>query len=287
VNRDEIIGAYRSTGAVFFKGFGADLDQFEKLTTSLTQNLLTNRGAAFSFGPFKRSTVNQDPTLLTATGNRQDFALPLHGEFYYFRFPPQLIWFYCDCPASTGGETTISDGAAIMSAFTQTTRDMLRNRRIKYQRELDAGEWQVAFQTDSKEAVEAICNNNDAQYQWGDDGSLSTEYRCYAYIHDGSGREIFINDLLPVALGEIVITKGEVAEMRGMKPPLVVRWEDGSPLGKDILDEIVEVAYKSEIPVRADAGDILMIDNTRILHGRRGSTSAERRVLVRMGSPRF
>ena len=74
---------------------------------------------------------------MTATGNRQDFPLPLHGEFYYFRHPPRMIWFYCACPAEQGGETTIGDGAALMRALPPETADLFRRRRITYARLLD------------------------------------------------------------------------------------------------------------------------------------------------------
>jgi alpha-ketoglutarate-dependent taurine dioxygenase len=282
---DEVIRLYRATGAILFRGFQASLEEFEQFTSRFTEDLYTNRGAAFSFGPFARSTVNGNPTVLTATGNRQDFPLPLHGEFYYFRYPPRMIWFYCACPAPTGGETTIGDGAAIMSSFRPETADLFRRRRITYARMLDDGEWQTAFQTEDREAVEAICGENEARAKWGSDGSLSTEYQCFAYIRDEQGREVFINDLLPVTLGEIAVRKGQVPEMK--KPPLMLRWEDGSPLAEEVIEEVAAAASRCEVPVAAKAGDVLMLDNQRILHGRRYSPPGNRKVLVRMGAPKF
>jgi hypothetical protein len=198
-----------------------------------------------------------------------------------------MIWFYCVIPAPDGGETTIADGAHIMSNFSEATADMLRRRRIQYERRLDDGVWQTSFHTSNRDEVEELCRENSAQFTWGRDGSLTTTYTCHAFIHDGEGREVFINDLLPVAYGEIAIRQGLVPELKGLRPPLTLRWEDGSELEPDILEEIAETALENEIAVPAQAGDILMIDNTRILHGRRQSYSADRKVLARMGAPNF
>jgi alpha-ketoglutarate-dependent taurine dioxygenase len=281
----QVIDLYRATGAVFLRGFEADLDAFEKFTGRFMQDPFTNRGAAFSFGPFRRSTVDGNPTTMTATGNRQDFPLPLHGEFYYFLHPPQMIWFYCACPAEEGGETTIADGAAIMRGLRPETAALFRQKRIKYKRTLEEGEWQTAFQTQDRSAMEAICAENSARVIWGSDGSAATEYSCFAFIHDEDGREVFINDLLPVTLGEIEVRKGRVPEVK--RPPMTLRWEDDSPLSDETIEDVATSAYRNEVPVPANAGDILMLDNRRILHGRRYSAPGNRRVLVRMGAPAF
>lgn len=289
IDRGWLMSLYRSTGAVFLRGFGATLEDFEALTGALMTDLQTNRGAAFSVGPFKRAFVKSDKTVMTATGQRQDFPLPLHGELYYFKRPPRMICFYCERPAAEGGETTIGDGAEIMAAFPAPTADLLRRRRICYQRHLDASEWPTAFQTDSRGEVEAVCRDNEFSVEWGGDGSLVTSYRCPAFVVGADGREIFINDLLPVALGEEVIRSGRIAaiapEMQGKPPSLVVRWEDGSPIEPEVIQSILKVSSKLEIPVPAAEGDMLLVDNTRVMHGRRGSTDPNRRVLVRMGSP--
>ena len=287
VDREWLLSLFRSTGAVFLRGFNATLEDFEALSGALMTDLVTNRGAAFSHGPLKRGVVKGDPTVMTATGQRQDFPLPLHGEFYYFKRPPQMLWFYCDRPAAEGGETTIGDGAEIMAAFSPKTADLLRTRPIRYERHLTADEWPVSFQTDQRDGVDAICRENDFTTTWNDDGSLVTTFRSSAFWKDAEGREIFINDLLPVALGEEVVLSGRIAAIAPdmKRPPLVVRWEDGSPIDMAIVYDILKVSSKLEVPVPAARGDILIVDNTRVLHGRRGSKDPDRRVLVRMGSP--
>jgi alpha-ketoglutarate-dependent taurine dioxygenase len=291
LDRDRLIALYRSTGAVLLRGFEATIEAFEALSSALTTDLFTNRGAAFSFGPFKRSVINGNPTLMSATGARQDFPLPLHGEFHYFKHPPAMIWFYCQNPAPEGGQTTIGDGVEIMRALSEETLARIRSRRIKYERYLEATEWRTAFQTDNRDDVEAICRDNDTVVRWSDDGALHTEYICDAYIPGHDAPDVFINGVLPVALGEEVVRSGQIATlapgMAGTRPTLVVRWEDGSIIEKSVIAEMLAVTAKLEVPVPAGRGDLLVVDNTRIMHGRRPSSAADRKVVVRMGSPRF
>jgi hypothetical protein len=228
---------------------------------------------------------------MTATGNRQDFPLPLHGEFYYFKHPPHMIWFLCEKPADTGGETTIGDGYAAMQALPPKTADLLRRRGVRFERELADGDWQVAFQSSDRDEVAAACRENATDVQWLDDGSLRTQFQCRAFVEDAEGRELLVNGILPVALGEQVIVSGQIAaiapEMANQRPALVVRWDDGSPLDSAVIKDMLTATSSVEIPVPAKAGDILVIDNTRVMHGRRASTAIDRKVLVRMGAPNF
>lgn len=291
LDRAKLIEAYRETGALFLSGFHATVDTFERLSESLMTGLFTNRGAAFSYGPFKRSTVNGNATVMTATGSRQDFPLPLHGEFYYFKHAPRMIWFYCEKPADTGGETTIGDGRAAMQALAPETADLLRRRHVRYERHLNDGDWQVAFQSEDRDEVAAVCRERDTDVEWLGDGSLRTEYRCRAFVEDAEGRELLVNGILPIALGEQVILSGQIAaispEMARQRPALVVRWDDGSPIDAAVIKDMLAATTKVEVPVPAKAGDILVVDNTRVMHGRRASTAIDRKVLVRMGAPNF
>lgn len=291
LDRDALAEAYRDTGALFLKGFHATLEEFERLSESLMTGLVTNRGAAFSYGPFKRSTVNGNATVMTATGSRQDFPLPLHGEFYYFNHAPRMLWFYCEKPADTGGETTIGDGRAAMQALAPETVDLLRRRHVRYERHLNNGDWQVAFQSEDRDEVAAVCRERDTDVEWLDDGSLRTQYRCRAFVEDADGNELLVNGILPIALGEQVILSGQIAaispEMAGQRPALVVRWDDGSPIDPAVIKDMLAATTKVEVPVPAKAGDILVVDNTRVMHGRRASTAVDRKVLVRMGAPNF
>jgi hypothetical protein len=59
--------------------------------------------------------------------------------------------------------------------------------------------------------------------------------------------------------------------------------DDGSKIPEDLMDTAAEVAAALTVAVPWRAGDVLVIDNTRFLHGRQAFTDDSRAVMVRMG----
>ena len=288
VSGEEIASILQDSRCILFRGFEATIEQFEQLTSSFTEDFMSYQGGGFTIGPFSRSTINDNKTLLTATGKTQEFPLPLHGEMYYLSRPPDLIWFYCATPVTEGGETTIGDGAAIFKDLPEETQSLFRERRIRYERHLSDGNWQLAYQTDDRSAVERFCRANELDLTWGSDGSAVTCYRCSALRTDVHGNTCFINGLLLLALTESALLSGDAAatvpEAANLKPDFVVRWEDGSRIDPAILKQIGKACGRNEVPIAWQKGDILMVDNRSILHGRRQSSGRDRKILVRMGA---
>jgi hypothetical protein len=285
---DEITSIFQDSRCILFRGFEASTEQFEQLTSSLTENFMSYQGGGFTIGPFSRSTVNDNKTLLTATGKTQEFPLPLHGEMYYLGRPPDLIWFYCATPVQQGGETTVGDGAAIFRDLPEDTQNLFRHRRIRYERHLGDGDWQLAFQTETRSEVELFCRLNQLELTWESDGSAVTSYCCSALRTNARGETCFINGLLLLGLAELAILSGDAAtalpEAANLKPDFVVRWDDGSRIDPVILKQIGKACARNEIPISWQKGDILMVDNRSIMHGRRQSSGRDRKILVRMGA---
>jgi alpha-ketoglutarate-dependent taurine dioxygenase len=62
----------------------------------------------------------------------------------------------------------------------------------------------------------------------------------------------------------------------------VVRMADGSPIPRDVVDEMWQVCDANTHNISWQAGDLVMIDNTRMMHGRRAFTGTHRQISVRM-----
>jgi alpha-ketoglutarate-dependent taurine dioxygenase len=63
----------------------------------------------------------------------------------------------------------------------------------------------------------------------------------------------------------------------------IVRFEDGLKIPDDVIFELKDVTDKLTLPIAWQKGDILMIDNTRLLHGRKSFSDNQREIYVRMG----
>jgi len=268
-----------SERCVVFSGFDASIEDFENITVALSDDFHAYRGGGFTVGRLSRSTVNNNSTLMTATGSTQDFPLPLHGEMYYLSQPPDLIWFYCQVPVAEGGQTTIGDARQIFRDLSTRTQELLRERKIRYERRMDDGDWQITFQTESRAEVEEFCKSQGLEIIWTEDGTAITYFYTSALREDAANESAFINSLLIVALGEQAMRSA-----KDIKLNFIVRWEDGSPIAQEILDEINRVCARNEIEVSWQRGDIILVDNRSVMHGRRGSNDKDRKILVRMGT---
>ena len=64
-----------------------------------------------------------------------------------------------------------------------------------------------------------------------------------------------------------------------------VRWADGTPVDRDGLEAIVELAPRHTYDLQWQDGDVALVDNHRVMHGRRAfSGDRPRQVLVAMGA---
>ena len=58
--------------------------------------------------------------------------------------------------------------------------------------------------------------------------------------------------------------------------------EDGSRIPEDVIEEVKEVSEGLTVDLPWQPGDFVMVDNTRMMHGRREFTGEGREVYVRM-----
>lgn len=288
---EDVAAHFRRHGALVFRNFAAETEDFLEFTERLCRDFSTYQGGGFRWGALDRQKINNIDTLLTVTGSTQSFGIPLHGEMYYMSRRPALLWFYCESPPSSGGETTLCDGAELYGRLSAPAREYFSRHRLKYVRHLLDGEWQVAFQTRELAELRRWCAENETALAEHDDGSVTVEYVSSA-VRRGprAGGDVFINNLLVIHTAEQAIRAGlaaEVVELPRNACPLVVRLEDGSQIPAALVEEIERAADGITFKHAWRKGDVLLIDNTRILHGRKKCADSARNIYVRMGEPAF
>jgi alpha-ketoglutarate-dependent taurine dioxygenase len=272
---NEIIELYRATGAVYFKDFTVGIGPFEQFTNQFSNDYMDNRGSGSyrdAAKPGADKTI-QNVAYIYGVGEQRTFKLPLHADRSYVKSTPEMMWFMCAVPAKTGGQTTVCDGVAIYNAFSESTRKMFDSKRLKYIRHYDDGEWQVLFHSDDKQQVKDYCAANDLSWDFHDDNSLTTEFVKSAVVTPKyTSEKAFVNS--------IMIQLWQEDEL-GRKSSLV-RLEDGSRIPDEVMDEVWEVSEKLTMNLPWRTGDFIMVDNTRMMHGRREFTGNEREIYVRM-----
>jgi alpha-ketoglutarate-dependent taurine dioxygenase len=272
LDTQEVINYFKSSSLLLFRDFEVDTDKFKQFTELLGTNFVSYVGGAYS-----REMINGDKTLLSVTGGKLHFAVPFHGEMYYKKHRPDILWFYCATPALKDGETTVCDGIQVYNELSKSTQELFQQKRLNYIRSYAADVWPKIYQTEDLNIVEQVCKDNDMHLQIHEDNSITTEYISSAIQASRCGQhKVFINNILPVIEQE---AKGSNSSL--------VRFEDNSKIPEEIINEIKQVTDKLTYLVSWQKSDILMVDNTRLLHGRRSFSDNQRDIYVRLCDAAF
>ncbi|MCG6138437.1 MAG: TauD/TfdA family dioxygenase [Nostoc sp. LLA-1] len=265
LNLEEITNLFQSSGALLFRGFETDINVFKQFSNLLSTDFLDYTGGAFT-----RRIIDDDQTILSV--NDDQFEIKLHGEMYYQKTKPLMLWFFCANPASEAGQTTICDGKDFFEQISVSTKDLFSNKKLKFSVYMSKDKWQIKYKTDDLDKLQEMCINNDMSLKVNADKSIYMEYICPAIIPSKCGKyQVFINSLLP--------TK--------QLHPEILKFDDDSEIPHDVLTELNEIAERITIEISWEKGDILMIDNTRVMHGRRAFSDKTRDIYIRLCSPAF
>lgn len=266
-------------GAILFRGFGVasteEFQSFIRATSLATLNYV------------HRSTprTNVGSNIFTATEYPAAEEILLHNENAYQREWPLKVAFCCLTPAASGGETPIGDMRSVTAMIGEQLLDKFESRGVRYVRHyrsyMDLA-WQTVFQTDDRAAVERFCATNDIEFQWVDEETLRTAHVSQgAARHVGTGERIFFNQAhlfhissLPNATANSLLQVFAKDEL-----PRHATYGDGGEIAPDELDRI-RTAFKTNALVFPwHKGDILLLDNMQVAHGRR-PFKGERKVLA-------
>lgn len=265
LDKEEVICLFKDYGILLFRGFDVNVEIFKEFTNLLSINFIN-----YSGGAFNRRVINGDETLLSVNDFKSD--IKLHGEMYYQKDIPLMLWFFCANPPLEDGETTVCDGRQFFNEISNSTKELFSQKKLKFTVNMSKEDWQKKYQTDDLNQLEEICRKNNIYLKIYDDQSIMLEYISPAIIPSKCGKyQVFINSLLP--------TK--------QFSPNILQFEDDSDIPEEVVAELNQIAEKITTQISWRKGDILMIDNTRILHGRRAFADEQRDIYIRLCSPAF
>jgi hypothetical protein len=191
---------------------------------------------------------------------------------YYQKNIPLLVWFFCANPASQNGETTVCDGRQFFNEISSSTKELFRKKKLKFTVCMNKNEWRKKYQTDDLNKLAEMCKSNNTYLKVNENQSIVLEYVCPAIIFSRCGKyQVFINSLLPT---------------KQLTPDVLI-FDDNSEIPDDVVSELNEIAERLTTEISWAKGDILMIDNTRILHGRRAFSDEKRDIYIRLCAPAF
>ena len=260
--------AYKAHGALLFRGYGADLAAFRHFARSLCPTAVINESPG-------RAVLDSAHAIQGVDGGANAFAL--HPELAREPWKPDAALFGCLSPPGTGGETTLCDGIALAAALPPHVRAGLLGRRLVHV----MGVWPelLRFWLGTETPDDALLANPQRALPYRffrmPDGRIAREFSRPA-LH----QPMFAAG---PAFGPFLLF-ARFNNGRGNFPLL----DDLTPVPEDWLQTIRQTGEALTAEVRGEAGDVLVLDNTRFLHGRRAiADAAERTIATFFGYVRF
>ena len=280
----DLHGALARHGALLLRGLNLQtIDDFETVARAITPRLI-------EYGERSSPRTRISSGIYTSTDHPPDQPIVLHNEQSYTLNWPRKLWFYCAQPAETGGRTPLADSRRILRRLPPDIVEVFEEKQIMYVRNYNTGvglSWREAFQTDDRREVEQYCAQEDIEVEWRDNDRLRTrQVRLAVRFHPATGERVWFNHAMFFNLSSLQPAAREtmLAVVDESEVPFNTFYGDGAPIEPKVMDEIRN-AYDSET-VKFDwrRGDLLLVDNMLVAHGREPFTG-NRRVLVAMAEP--
>jgi alpha-ketoglutarate-dependent taurine dioxygenase len=266
--------------ALVFRGFLVTAETLDSVMDMLLPNRL-----AYVHGNSPRSKVGDN--IYTSTEYPPELTISMHNELSYAATWPSRLLFFCEQAAQTGGATPVVDGARWLGSLDPEIRETFA-KGVRYTQNLHGGmglgkSWQETFETDDRASVEAYLADANATWNWTADNLRISQVRPATTRHPVTGEEVWFSQFdqwHPAGLGD----KAAAALARIMDEeelPQSVAFGDGSPIPDEYAVQVRDQGLSAAVDVDWRTGDVLLIDNVLVGHGRRSFTG-QRRVLVAM-----
>ena len=280
----DVMSVLDQVGAILFRGFpdGGDLG-FDRCIEALDLK-------PFTYAESLSNAVrkNRSPRVFTANEAPPELEIFLHHEMAQTPLFPRYLFFYCERAAVTGGATPLCRSDRLMAHLQRQLPDFVRRCRelgVSYTHTMpaqaDSGSgqgrsWLDTLSVNSRAAAEAKLQQLGYTWVWlaGDDLRVTTR-ALPAIRQTSTGTEVFFNQL--------------VAAFAGWQDPRnssasSVCFGDGSAMPAPALKQMVAISYQQVYDHLWQAGDVILIDNLRVMHGRRPFSGA-RTVLAGLAGP--
>jgi alpha-ketoglutarate-dependent taurine dioxygenase len=271
-------------GAMLFRGFRApSAEEFERFVAGFS-------GSLIEYGERSSPRSQVAGRVYTSTDHPPDQRILQHNEQSYTLNWPMKIAFACVQPAAQGGSTPLADTRRILARLDPALVSRFSETGVMYVRNYDYGlglPWNEVFQATDRREVEEHCRGAGIAFEWRDDNRLRTrQVRAAVRRHPRTGELLWFNHgaFFHASSMERSLHDSLRETLDESELPFNVYYGDGAAIEPDALDAI-RTAYDAEtVSFPWAAGDVLVLDNMLVCHGRE-AFSGPRRVLTAMAEP--
>jgi alpha-ketoglutarate-dependent taurine dioxygenase len=275
---EELRTDLREHGLLHLRGFPADIEVFDEVVTAVGGTMLEYN---------ERSTPRHRVrgNIYTSTEYPPDQAIPLHNENSYSAQWPATLFFFCRTAPRTGGATPMADSRAVYGLIPESVRTRFSDG-VAYTRTFREGlglSWQEAFQTTDRVRVESYCARNGQEFTWDGDVLHTRHLRPAIQREPHTGADIWFNQahLFHVSALEPEVREAVLTVYREDELPRNAYHAGGAAILDSDLDQIREAYAEASLSLPWAPGDIMIVNNMLMAHGREPYTG-DRRIMVAM-----
>jgi pimeloyl-ACP methyl ester carboxylesterase/alpha-ketoglutarate-dependent taurine dioxygenase len=302
------IGAHRPSleerlvahGALLLRGFDVDgAHGFERVARAFEPVLQNDY-----LGTSPRDALTE--YVFSASELPPFYPIPQHCEMSFIARPPRRLFFTCLSPSSgPGGETPLADFRRVLRDLPADVRARFEAKGVRnvrnYAGPQSAGRfdpwklkrWDEMFRTTDRDAVARTCAANGFDLTWKGDGGLRlVNTQPAVKKHPVTGEPVWFNhtqvfhlSAVPGEYRRIAARQGQLryAALAGVAEAAVslrrratadedqamhATHADGSPIAEGDMEAVRDAIWKNMVFFKWRRGDVLVIDNDSVSHGR-------------------
>uniref|UniRef100_A0A0G4I475 TauD/TfdA-like domain-containing protein n=1 Tax=Chromera velia CCMP2878 TaxID=1169474 RepID=A0A0G4I475_9ALVE len=279
-------------------GENFDIANAEETAQILMQTYGKASGSSYNTGlSVNRRSIEGSKFFDSSAGNPPAFPIHFHNEMAYSPRFPRYISFLMIDPAESGGCTTVTDNMKVESLLSESLKAKLRTLGVQYVRNLDDeadasspeffNSWQRCFSPSPDTPFDTLLHEKNG---------LHRNYCVLPYSERNRKRVQEITwapafhqhpRLGPVLFNSIMTRHGSwldghpVFDSFPLKErPYHSRWGDGTDFSDTEYEEISNAYKDATLNFSLQRGDLIVLDNLRMSHGRTPYTGSRRRLGV-------
>lgn len=259
VSRALVKSLYQQHGALLLRGFSGDLEDFGRFAADFCPVSIHNESR-------NRARLGTVRDIQSVNLGIQPF--PLHPELSREPWKPDSCFFYCIKAPRSGGATTICDGVEIVRNLPPGLKADMATRRLKYLSPADPPILEY-WLGETRPLPDLLANPPTAcPYSFERVGHQLARAFSRPLLH----KPMFVDEL---AFGNFLLF---ARFLRGIRNFPVL--DDNTPVPEEWLQIVKTVSDRLTVPIAWERGDLLMLDNSRFMHGRTAVTVPDDRLIA-------
>lgn len=256
-----------SDGWTLLRGFKLDMTAFSALTTALCRKI--------TFDPAREYGDANTQKVDAGTG-----PIGLHTENGNTPVCPDIVAFYSPVAAFEGSQTTICDGRDVFAAMDEDRKARWQQPMV-VERYLPETLWKRYLANEHP----AISRPEEVTARHVEEFRAAIPNQDFDLLEDGGiNYRLTVSPVRGSALsGGQAFANAVLGPSHNYAPPRY-RFAEGDDIGRDEIEDLRALAETCTHEINWQDGDIAVLDNTRVMHGRRAIVDTNRQLFIGMGN---